>query len=199
MTNIKLSDQAKTKIRNLLKDKDPRTWGVMIPDQAGTYIHLPLIDLSTLPSIDEVQFIEDLKVVLDRSGEEVEEVSVDFVDGGVLSSVFEVKAIKPQGPAAGKLDSADPAVAKILEVLEKEINPAIASHGGYAKLLDYKDGKVYLFMGGGCQGCHGVDATLKMGIETRLREVVPEISGIIDQTDHAAGTNPYFTAAGHGH
>lgn len=199
MTIIKLSDNAKTKIRSLLKDKDPRTWGAMIPDQAGTYIHLPLIDLSTLPSIEEVQFIEDLKIVLDRSGEEVEEVSVDFVDGGVLSSVFEVKSIKPQGPAAGKLNSADPAVAKILEVLEKEINPAIASHGGYAKLLDYKDGKVYLFMGGGCQGCHGVDATLKLGIETRLREVVPEISGIIDQTDHAAGTNPYFTAAGHGH
>ena len=199
MTKIKLSDIAKNKIRALLKDKDPRTWGVMIPDQAGTYIHLPLIDLSTLPSIDEVEFVEDLKVVLDRSGEEVEEVSVDFVDGGVLSSVFEVKAAKPMGPAAGKLNGADPAVQKILEVLEKEINPAIASHGGYAKLLDYKDGKVYLFMGGGCQGCHGVDATLKMGIETRLKEVVPEISGIIDQTDHAAGTNPYFTSAGHGH
>lgn len=195
---LKLSDKAKEKIRGLLKEKDPKTWGVMIPDQTGTYIHLPLIDLGTLPSIDDVQFVEDLKLVIDRTSTgEIEEIALDYLDGGVLSGVFEVKVQKPASADSGAFDAKDPQVQKILEVLEKEINPAIASHGGYTKLLDYRDGKVYLFMGGGCQGCHGVDMTLKMGIETRLKEVVPEIVAVIDQTDHAAGTNPYFTAAGH--
>lgn len=196
---LKLTDKAKEKIRVLMKEKDPKSWGVMLPDQAGTYIHLPLIDLATLPSIDDVQFVEDLKLVVDRtSNDEIEEIAVDYLDGGVLSGVFEVKVQKPATAGAGKFDANDPQVRKILEVLEKEINPAVASHGGYTKLLDYREGKVYLFMGGGCQGCHGVDQTLKYGIETRLKEVVPEVVAVIDQTDHAAGTNPYFTA-GHGH
>lgn len=196
---LKLTDKAKEKIRGLLKEKDPKSWGVMLPDQAGTYIHLPLIDLATLPSIDDVKFVEDLKLVVDRTtNDEIEEIAVDYLDGGVLSGVFEVKVQKPAAAGAGSLDTSNPQVRKILEVLEKEINPAVASHGGYTKLLDYRDGKVYLFMGGGCQGCHGVDQTLKYGIETRLKEVVPEVVAVIDQTDHAAGTNPYFTA-GHEH
>lgn len=195
---LKLTDKAKEKVRGLLKEKDPKTWGVMLPDQAGTYLHLPLIDLATLPSIDSVEFIEDLKLVVDRtSNEEIEELAVDYIDGGVLSGVFEVKVKKPQTAGRGNLDLSNPQVQKILEVLEKEINPAVAGHGGYTKLLDYQDGKVYLFMGGGCQGCHGVDQTLKYGIETRLKEVVPEVVAVIDQTDHAAGTNPYFAAPRH--
>lgn len=190
---IEVTEKAKTKIRDLLKDKDPKLWGAMIPDQSGTYIHLPLVDLSALPSLDEVKFVEDLKLVLDHSSEQVpDEISVDYIDGGVLSGVFEIKVKRPQTEDAGNLDLSNPAVQKILEVLDKEINPAIAGHGGFARLLDYQNGNVYLFMGGGCQGCHGVDMTLKMGIETRLREVVPEVVAIIDQTDHAAGTNPYF-------
>lgn len=193
---LKLTDKAKEKVRGLLKEKDPKTWGVMLPDQAGTYLHLPLIDLGTLPSIEEVQFVEDLKLVVDRtSNDEIEELAVDYIDGGVLSGVFEVKVKKPQAESSGNLDRSNPQVQKILEVLENEINPAVAGHGGYTKLLDYRDGKVYLFMGGGCQGCHGVDQTLKYGIETRLKEVVPEVVAVIDQTDHAAGTNPYFRAA----
>jgi len=193
---LKLTDKAKEKVRGLLKDKDPKTWGVMLPDQAGTYLHLPLVDLGSLPSIDEVQFVEDLKLVVDRtSNDEIEELAVDYLDGGVLSGVFEVKVKKPQATDSGNFDRSNPQVQKILEVLENEINPAVASHGGYTKLLDYRDGKVYLFMGGGCQGCHGVDQTLKFGIETRLKEVVPEVIAVIDQTDHAAGTNPYFRSA----
>jgi Fe/S biogenesis protein NfuA len=83
-------------------------------------------------------------------------------------------------------------VQKIVDVLDNEINPSIAMHGGNAQLLDYRDNIVYLQMGGGCQGCSGVDLTLKQGIETRLKEVVPEIVGVMDQTDHANGKNPYF-------
>lgn len=80
----------------------------------------------------------------------------------------------------------------VQELFEKEVNPAIASHGGYFNLLDIQDNKVYVELGGGCQGCSMANVTLRQGVEVRLKEVLPEMVALIDQTDHAAGTNPYY-------
>ena len=82
---------------------------------------------------------------------------------------------------------------KIQEVIDTMINPAIAGHGGYVELIDVQDNRVYLQMGGGCQGCGAADVTLKSGIERLLKEEIPEIVEILDTTDHASGTNPYYT------
>ncbi|MDP7035500.1 MAG: NifU family protein [Planctomycetota bacterium] len=82
---------------------------------------------------------------------------------------------------------------RIQDVLDEEVNPGIAMHGGVVLLLDIGDqGQVYVQMGGGCHGCGMVDVTLRQGIETILRERVPEMGALIDTTDHAEGTNPYF-------
>ncbi len=81
---------------------------------------------------------------------------------------------------------------KIQDFLDAEINPALASHGGGAELMDLKDNKVFLKLSGGCQGCGMANATLKDGIETRLREAFPEITSVVDVTDHTHGENPYF-------
>ncbi len=189
---IKVSEQTKQKLRDLLKDKDKRTWGIIIPDQAGTYTHLPLMELKNIFSPESIKIVEDLTLILETSpDQQIKELSLDYIDGGLLSGVFEVKVKKVQNHLFGP-DLDDPTVQKIVNVLENEINPSIAMHGGTAQLLDYRDNIVYLQMGGGCQGCSGVDATLRQGIETRLREVVPEIAGVMDQTDHAEGKNPYF-------
>lgn len=82
---------------------------------------------------------------------------------------------------------------KVQEVIDTMINPAIAGHGGYVELIDVQDNRVYLQMGGGCQGCGAADITLKAGIERLLKEEIPEIAEILDTTDHGAGTNPYYT------
>jgi len=79
-------------------------------------------------------------------------------------------------------------------ILEREINPAIASHGGVITLLDVQQGVVYVKMGGGCQGCASSTATLKQGVEQTIRARVPGVVQILDTTDHAAGMNPYFAA-----
>ena len=84
---------------------------------------------------------------------------------------------------------------EIEAILESEINPAIASHGGVITLLDIKDGIVYVKMGGGCQGCASSTATLKQGVEQAIRAKVPGVVEILDTTDHAAGTNPYYSPA----
>jgi Fe/S biogenesis protein NfuA len=81
---------------------------------------------------------------------------------------------------------------RIQEMIDYQINPAVAGHGGFIEFIDYKEGVVYLRMGGGCQGCGMANVTLKQGIERMLREEIPEIQQIMDVTDHAGGSNPYY-------
>lgn len=80
----------------------------------------------------------------------------------------------------------------VKEFVENDINPAIAQHNGYAEVIKFEDNKVYVKMGGGCQGCSSAAVTLRMGIEDRIKAVFPSIAGVVDTTDHNAGTNPYY-------
>ncbi|MGA2528013.1 MAG: NifU family protein [Acidimicrobiales bacterium] len=84
---------------------------------------------------------------------------------------------------------------RLLQVLEEQINPAIAAHGGRADLVAVEDDTAYLRLSGGCAGCGLAAVTLSQGIEVAIRESVPEIVNIVDVTDHASGTNPYYEAA----
>ena len=81
---------------------------------------------------------------------------------------------------------------RVQSILDKEINPAVASHGGWVELIDVKNNEVFIRMGGGCQGCGMADVTLKQGVEKTLRQAIPHIGAIMDTTDHAAGRNPYY-------
>lgn len=84
---------------------------------------------------------------------------------------------------------------RILQVLEDQINPSIASHGGRADLVAVEDDTVYLRLSGGCQGCGMASVTLGQGIEVAIKDNVPEIANVVDVTDHAQGANPYYEAA----
>jgi Fe/S biogenesis protein NfuA len=83
---------------------------------------------------------------------------------------------------------------RVQELIDTMINPAVAGHGGWVDLVDVKETTVYLQMGGGCQGCGAADITLKAGIERLIKEELPEVSDVLDTTDHASGANPYYTA-----
>ena len=89
----------------------------------------------------------------------------------------------------------DPLAQRVQEVLDQQINPGVASHGGWIELLGVKDDRAFIRMGGGCQGCGMADVTLKQGVETIIFNNVPEITQVIDETDHAAGDNPYYRPA----
>ena len=84
---------------------------------------------------------------------------------------------------------------RVQAVFDRDINPAIAMHGGFVELIDVKGNEVFIRMGGGCQGCGMADVTLKQGIEKSIRQMVPEVGAIMDTTDHAAGRNPYYQPA----
>jgi Fe/S biogenesis protein NfuA len=121
-----------------------------------------------------------------ESAPNLEGASVDYVDG-------------PQG-SGFKIDNPNPlwrdeTARAVQAVLDQDINPAVAAHGGWVTLLEVKDEVAYIQLGGGCQGCGMVDVTLKQGIEVRIREAVPAIREIIDSTDHAGGKNPYYQPA----
>jgi Fe/S biogenesis protein NfuA len=93
------------------------------------------------------------------------------------------------------VDLSDPLAQRVVSVLDEQVNPSIAAHGGRADLVAVKDSSVYLRLSGGCQGCGMAKATLSQGIEVILREAIPEIADIVDVTDHADGTNPYYEPA----
>ena len=81
---------------------------------------------------------------------------------------------------------------EIQNLLNSDLNPMVAAHGGFIEVVDVKDNDLFIHMGGGCQGCGMAAVTLRQGVETLIRQKVPSIRNIHDATDHQAGENPYY-------
>lgn len=175
-------------------------------DEYGLYIEVTGIrgpqftyDLSFMPVADatDAQIVErhgTLAVILRPE-------DVEKLDGASLSLSDEGLAMNnPNTPAtptmaAPKGDLTGPLADQIQTVIEQQVNPAIASHGGGAELVSVDGTIAYLKLMGGCQGCGMAQVTLRQGIERILMEAIPDLSGVIDVTDHASGTDPYYQAA----
>jgi Fe/S biogenesis protein NfuA len=136
-------------------------------------------------------------VVPGDSIEKIRGAVLDVSDGGMVIENPNHPAPTAASPAmAGPpADLSGDVAQRILQVLEQQINPSIAAHGGRADLVAVEDDAAYLRLSGGCAGCGMATVTLSQGIEVAIRESVPEIIRVIDVTDHAAGTNPYYEAA----
>lgn len=95
---------------------------------------------------------------------------------------------EPQVAAGGAVELRQ----RIQRVIDDQINPAVAMHGGVISLVEVKDRKAYVHMGGGCQGCGMAAMTLSAGVQSLLLEEVPELEAVVDMTNHADGNTPYF-------
>ena len=104
----------------------------------------------------------------------------------------EVTGVKDFRDAQPKPGLETPEGQAIKQVLDERINPAVAAHGGHIALVDVQGDRVYIRLEGGCQGCGMADVTLKQGVEVEIRRVAPSIAAVLDVTDHAGGTNPYY-------
>ena len=82
---------------------------------------------------------------------------------------------------------------KIRQLLDEAINPSLAAHGGFASLVGVEGSTAYLTMGGGCQGCSLSQATMVQGIAAAITEAIPEVTNVVDATDHSAGENPFYS------
>ena len=117
-----------------------------------------------------------------------------LVGAAIRAALAEARpAVAPPAPVSSEDD--ERLYGRVADLFEAEINPAVARHGGVVELIDVQDAMVLLRMAGGCQGCGMADVTLRQGIEVLLKKRLPEIRGLIDVTDHSAGTNPYVTAS----
>jgi len=136
---------------------------------------------------DLIEEMEAFRLIVDGdSAKLLEGSTVDWVDTSTGAG-FKVNNPNQSGP-----DLKDPVAKKVQELLNNEINPSLANHGGFVTLLDVKDGRVFVQMGGGCHGCGMARVTLKQGVEVRIKEAIPEITEVVDSTDHAEGNNPYY-------
>ena len=134
----------------------------------------------------------------------VSEVDTKLLDGATIDYVervnesgFEVRpAQAPEAEAPAAHANGDEPVGEIADrvrqVLDEQVNPAIAAHGGLISLVDVEETDIYVEMSGGCQGCALSRMTLRQGVERMLREAVPELTAVHDVTDHASGENPYL-------
>jgi Fe/S biogenesis protein NfuA len=105
-------------------------------------------------------------------------------------------AVPPPTPPTMPGSGLDTDIARrVTAVLDRDVNPSIASHGGHAELAGIEGATAYLRLGGGCQGCGMATVTLSQGIEVAITQAVSEIDRVVDVTDHASGTNPYFEQA----
>ena len=139
----------------------------------------------------ELEFnFDEFKLYVPAGSEQwLEKAKIDFEEstaGGQLT-------IKAPGIKGSKPKDSAELTEKIAWVLEAEINPGLASHGGMVTIEQITDKKeVVLRFGGGCHGCGMANVTLQDGIEKTLKEYFPEITAVIDATDHASGENPYY-------
>jgi Fe-S cluster biogenesis protein NfuA len=111
--------------------------------------------------------------------------------GYAISTALGIRDTEAVPENAGPLDD-DRMYEIVARLFERDVNPAVAQHGGKVELIDVQDGVVIVRMMGGCQGCGMANVTLRQGIEAQLRRVLPGLRGLTDITDHAAGKKPYF-------
>lgn len=106
--------------------------------------------------------------------------------------VPEVTSVREWRDTSAMPGLSGPVGLEVQRLLDQQINPAVASHGGYISLVDVQDEIVYIRLEGGCQGCGMADVTLKQGIESTILHHLPDLVAVRDVTDHAGGDNPYY-------
>ncbi len=190
---ITLTDKALDVVRGYMDQGDGEFTALRIGISGGTPLspdfELTLVGPDDIGEKEREVTAGDLTIVVQEEFvPRLEGATVDFVQR-VNESGFEVK-LATTTQALPTLEG--PLAERVKTVLDTEINPAIASHGGPITLVGVEDTEIYLEMGGGCQGCAMSRMTLRQGVERMVRQAVPEVTVIHDVTDHASGENPFF-------
>ena len=192
---ITFTDRAREMVRSFLEGDDRQALRISVSGPPTA----PRFDLTLVDPGDRGEAERSVDgggftvLVREADVETLEGATVDYVDR-VNESGFEVRPVEraPARPDKGGGAPTGPIADKVRSVLDEQVNPAIAAHGGLISLVDVDDTDVYVEMSGGCQGCALSRMTLRQGVERMLREAVPELTAVHDVTDHASGENPYL-------
>jgi len=193
--NIKISDSAAEYLKALVDKQESQGMGIRIfVEKPGTpYAEccMAYCPESEVDESDHVIDYDNFNVYLKNDSlAYLVDAEVDYNKdrfGGQLT----FRAPKSKVPQLGENASLEE---QIFHVLQAEINPMLASHGGNVSLEGLREDNTVavLRFGGGCQGCASVDLTLKEGVEKTLTERFPELKKVVDATDHTYTENAYY-------
>jgi Fe/S biogenesis protein NfuA len=203
MALVQITEKARQKVEGFragIADADQQAmWIEVTGVQAGAWTYnMSLKPLDAAASDDIVEHSSGLPLVIPaRDAEYLRGATVDWSDD-LMSGGLTIDNPNTPSPSMGDTPDADlsgPLPQRVMQVIEQQVNPAIASHGGSAELVAVEDATAYVRLGGGCVGCGMATVTLSQGISVAITDAVPEIENVVDVTDHASGTNPYYEAA----
>jgi len=185
---LTVTEIAKTKIVEFMKAEKESGLALRIAiagrGRGGFQYDLGFVQESEKLAEDTVVDLGSFKVYVDpASAIHLKGTTIDYVSG-LFESGFKID--NPNSIWG------DPLAAAVQNVIDTQINPGVASHGGQVMLLEVKDNVAYIALSGGCQGCGMANVTLKQGVEVMIKRAVPQIRQVIDATDHAGGENPYY-------
>jgi Fe/S biogenesis protein NfuA len=205
---LRVTDEARVVVSEIRSGEenaaDLALWLEISGSENGSYTYdMWFQQASDAGPADAVWESDGLAVVVASSS--IDQVRGATLDVGNAGGEQGLVMINPNSPpsaraAAGaspvpEADLSSPTAQKILEILEQDVNPQIAMHGGWADLVAFENGTAYVRMSGGCQGCGLAKVTLSQGIAVAIQDAVPEVLEIVDVTDHASGSNPYYEPA----
>ncbi len=199
-TVIRITDAALAKILELRAAEDD-------PDGLGLRIEVTGVrgaefsyDLSFEPladndADDHVHVQDGLPVVVPAdSVSKLRGATLDLPSNAEQGGLVLRNPNRPEIPRLGDpMELTGTPAEKVQHLLDAQVNPAIAAHGGFARLERVEGGSAFITMGGGCQGCAMSAMTLRDGIQAAILANVPEITEVVDVTDHAVGENPYYS------
>ena len=193
---ITVTDQARAKLLELrAEEEDGERLGLRIEingSQGDEYVYDLSFQTVTKADLDDVIRNHDgLKVIVPGADvANLDGATLDYVDGGLVMrnpnrpAALDLSGVSPDGPLADGIRT----------LLDEEVNPALAAHGGYVTLVGVADDVAFMSMGGGCQGCAMSRMTMVQGVQAAIKDAFPEVSKVVDVTDHTAGATPYYSA-----
>lgn len=190
---LTFTERARNKVLGFIQEEGLQNQALRVSARGSPF--MPEYDVALVEEWDEkaddaVVDVGGFKVFVDaQSAELLKGATIDWAET-LHEAGFKIENpnVKPIGaePPTGALAE------RVRKVIETRINPAVAMHGGHVSLLDVRENVAFVELSGGCQGCGMASVTLRQGIESMIKEAVPEIAEIVDVTDHASGRNPYY-------
>ncbi len=197
---LTVTDAGMTKVLEIRDGEDnPEGTGlrVMIVGTRGVEFDydLSLEDISDMPEDATIYKVGDLTVIIPAdSVEDMRGSTLDLPSNPMQGGLVIRNPNRPPVLAPEDIDLTGTLPEKVQQLLDLSINPALAAHGGFASFVKVEDETiVHVLMGGGCQGCSMSAQTLTEGIKTSIMDAIPEVTEVVDATDHAQGENPFYS------
>ncbi len=184
---IKITDEALIYIKNQLKSSGKNSLLKIIVEPTSPLKANYRLDHDASSKDNDIHLeINGIPIIIERE-------TASYIEGTYIEINKEgnLEVINPNlsiSKLSGSLEE------QIQTLLDEQVNPMLASHGGNVMLEGIKDEAAYLRFGGGCQGCSQIDTTVKQGVEVMLKEAIPSLAGVYDITDHSQGESPFYKA-----